>query len=282
MLAAASSGIVPRWDARLDLGFAISAGRTALTRRSHHGPLQVQRPFYPDGGRACHVYVLHPPGGLVGGDRLTIQLEAEAGAEAVLTTPAATKFYRTQGDEASQQVFVRVHAGGALEWLPQETIVFGGASAKSTLDVDVQRGGHFAGWEITCLGRPASGDRFERGRYVQSMNIRLDGRPVALERSEFEGGARALSQRSGLAGNAVVGAFVAVTERQELADRIRSVLPEPTETDLFSASMRRGVLVCRYLGGSAMRARSGFERAWTVLREALLGEASPAPRIWAT
>jgi urease accessory protein len=281
VLAAEDPVLARRWDARLDLGFGLSGARTALIRRSHYGPLQVQRPFYPEGA-ACHVYLLHPPGGLVGGDRLAIHVTADTGAEALLTTPAATKFYRTAGPTAEQRVFIRVEAGASFEWLPQETIVFSGARGESTVDVDLASGAHFLCWEVSCLGRPASGDRFERGRFVQRTSIRVDGRPVSVERATFEGGSPALHRRTALAGFPVTGSFVAVTDRADLADQVRAVLPAPTPSELFSVTSRHRALVCRYLGTSAERARAGFVRAWTIVRAALLGRAPEPPRIWAT
>jgi urease accessory protein len=282
MLAAQDLLSTRRWDARLELGFAVSGRRTALVRRSHSGPLQVQRPFYPDGRGGCHVYVLHPPGGLVGGDRLVIDVTADTGAEALLTTPAATKFYRTGGAKAEQRVSIKVASGAIVEWLPQETIVFGGADGESSVDVDVESGGHFLGWEICCFGRPASGDHFASGRFVQRLAIRLDGRPATVERAEFDGASDVMKRRVGLAGFPVTGSFVAVTEREGLAEQVRKVLPPPTPSDLFAVTSRRRVLVCRYLGGSAERAREGFARAWSIVRAALLGRASAPPRIWAT
>ena len=87
------------WVARLALRFEQRAGRTVLAHRSHEGPLAVQKPFYPEGD-VCHVYLLHPPGGVVGGDRLTIEIEVASDAHAVITTPAAGKFYRSAAVES--------------------------------------------------------------------------------------------------------------------------------------------------------------------------------------
>jgi urease accessory protein len=271
-----------RWEARLELGFAVSGARTALVRRAHSGPLQVQRPFYPEGRSGCHVYVLHPPGGLVGGDRLVLDVTAESGAEVLLTTPAATKFYRSAGALAQQSVAIGVAKGATVEWLPQETIVFGGANGESTVRVDVDVGGHFIGWDVSCFGRPASGDRFATGRFVQRLELRVDGHPVCVERAEYEAGSAVMHRRIALAGFPVTGTFVAVSDRAELADRVRAVLPPPSATDSFSVTARRRVLVCRYLGESALRAREGFARAWQTVRTALLGRAPHLPRIWAT
>jgi urease accessory protein len=271
-----------RWEARLDLGFAVSGSRTALVRRAHSGPLQVQRPFYPEGRSGCHVYVLHPPGGLVGGDRLALDVTAERGAEVLLTTPAATKFYRSAGPKAEQHVSITVANGAAVEWLPQETIVFGGANGESAVRVDVENGGQFLGWDVCCFGRPASGDRYATGRFVQRLEVRVGGRPVCLERAEYDAGAAVMHRRTSLAGFPVTGTLVAVTECAELAERVRKVLPAPSASESFSVTSRRRVLVCRYLGESALGARDGFARAWQAVRTALLGRAPHIPRIWAT
>ena len=111
------------WQARLDLGFEQRAGRTVLAHKRQFGPLTVQRPFYPEGG-PCHLYVLHPPGGVVGGDRLAVSVLVAEGAHALITTPGAAKFYRSAGPRADVVQRLSVDAGGALEWFPQENILF--------------------------------------------------------------------------------------------------------------------------------------------------------------
>jgi urease accessory protein len=281
-LDAASLGVVPRWDARLALEFAPLAGESRLVRRSHSGPLQVQRPFHPEVGGAAHVYLLHPPGGLVGGDRLEIDVVARSGACVLLTSPAATKFYRSREGEAAQRVAIRVESGATVEWLPQETLVFGGATARSEVAIDVATGGRFIAWDISCLGRPASGDDFSTGSYAQRLDVRVDGVPVAIERGEF--GAESLVRRGrfGLRGRSVFGTLVALSTDAALADAVRAVLPASTESDLFGVTARRHVLVCRYLGDSVARAKEGFVRAWSTLRVALLNRAPVLPRVWAT
>ena len=177
---------------------------------------------------------------------------------------------------------IAVAKGGVVEWLPQETIVFGGANGESTVRVDVEHGGHFFGWDVCCFGRPASGDRYATGRFVQRLELCVDGHPVCVERAEYEASSPVMQRRVALAGFPVTATFVAVTDRTELAERVRAVLPQPNGTDSFSVTARRRVLVCRYLGESAPRAREGFARAWGVLRTALLGRTAHLPRIWAT
>ena len=102
------------WKAHLSLGIVQTSARTVLKSRSHVGPLAVQRPFYPEGD-VCHVYILHPPGGVVGGDELAIHINAATGSHALVTTPAAGKFYRSDGRTAKQSVNVKIAAGAIVD-----------------------------------------------------------------------------------------------------------------------------------------------------------------------
>jgi urease accessory protein len=253
-----------------------------LAQRQHVGPLQVQRPFYPDGERACHVYILHPPGGVVGGDSLAISAAVECGAHALLTTPAAGKLYRSAGASAQLAQELNVADGAWLEWLPQETIAFDGARAASTTRVALTGTAGFIGWEILCLGRPASGETYTYGEFVQRFEIWRDGAPLWWERNALAGGAPVLHAPWGLAGRSVVATLVAVGRAPSALPALRELLNAEQDDGEFAVSQLRDVLVCRYLGNSAEQARAGFIAAWRLLRPALWGiEASP-PRIWAT
>jgi urease accessory protein len=274
------------WTARLELRFARLEGATRVVRRAHEGPLQVQRPFYPDRRGGCHVYILHPPGGIVGGDRLDIDVATETGAEALLTTPAATKFYRSAGLVARQSVRLEVAAGSLLEWLPQETIVFGGARACSTVVANVEPGGRFIAWDVCCLGRPLSGDLFASGFYAPRFELYSGGRPVFIERARIEADGPVRSSRIGLAGAPVFGSLVALADSltdstEVVTERLRAVLPGEASHGTFGVTGKRRVVVCRYLGHDAQRAREGFLLAWRELRQIFSMPASP-PRIWAT
>jgi urease accessory protein len=142
------------WAAELALRFAVRGerGRTELVGRRHVGPLRVQRPFHPEPSGACHVYVLHPPGGVVGGDQLALDVSVESGAHALLTTPAAAKLYRSAGPCARVQQALRVGEGARLEWLPHENIAFSAANAELTTRVELEQGARFLGWVVLCLG----------------------------------------------------------------------------------------------------------------------------------
>jgi urease accessory protein len=272
------------WEATLALSFVRAAARTELHERRHSGPLRVQRPFYPEGGDVCHVYVLHPPGGLVGGDRLRIEVRAETGAHALLTTPAAGKLYRSQGSRASQQQILRVAPGARLEWLPQETIAFEGARAELSTRVELSGDAGFLGWEIVCLGRPAAGERFERGELRQSIEILRDERPLYVERGAYLAGAAVLSAPWGLAGQPVFGTLVcAVAGASACVEAARALAAQPAwAPGLAAVSGWDELLVARYLGPSAEQAREFFTALWRQLRPALLQREVSLPRIWRT
>jgi urease accessory protein len=268
------------WQARLALRFGPHDGRTVLRERVHEGPLAVQRALYPEGPELCHVYLLHPPGGLVAGDALAIDVTVESGARALLTTPAAGKVYR--GDDrpaAAVRQRLAVAAGASLEWFPQETIVFDGGRVELETRVALTEGSAFAGWELVCLGRPAAGEAFTRGRCRQRLELWRDGRPLCVERARLDGGGPVLDAAWGLAGAPVTGTFLATPVRA-LLDELRAVAPPAGE--LGSVTLLGDVLVCRYLGASAERARGYFSRLWSLVRPALLGRPGHPPRIWST
>jgi len=270
------------WQAELALGFVARDGRSVLARRHHLGPLQVQRPFYPEGDAVCHVYLLHPPGGVVGGDQLRIDISVDAGAHALITTPAAGKLYRSAGRLAVLEQHLTVAADAALEWLPQETIVFDGAHAMVSTQVDLAVDANFIGWEIVCLGRPASDEVLTRGNLRQRFEIRRDADPVWVEASRYTGGDAALIASWGLRGHSVSGTLVCTTVIPELVTYVRESWAAMQGDALVSATQLDKVLVCRYLGDDAEQARALFAAAWAVLRPAVLGRAASAPRIWAT
>jgi urease accessory protein len=238
--------------------------------------------FYPEGEGVCHVYVLHPPGGVVGGDELNIDVDVSAAAAALLTTPAAGKFYRSAGPLARQRQTLHAAAGAVLEWLPQETIVFAGASAAVTTRVNLEGDARFMGWEILCLGRPGSGERFASGELCQTWEIRRDGKPLFVERAVYDGEGAALNAPWGLAGEPVCGSLVCVGDYAAALDEIRAATAALHSEGLFSVSQLAEVLVCRYLGGHSDEAKSCFIRVWEILRPLVSRRAACPPRIWAT
>lgn len=268
------------WAARLQLRFAPGGARTVLAGRRHYGPLTVQKPFYPEGA-PCHVYLLHPPGGVVGGDRLELDVEVNSDAHALITTPASGKFYRSAGTEALQQQHLRVDSGATLEWLPQDTILFDGCNVAMDTRVELQADARFVGWEMVCLGRPAADEGFDRGRCRQRLELWRDGVPLTLERTRFDGGSAALAAPWGLAGNGVSGTLLATPADCETLAAVRTALDHGVH-GRFAASLIDDVLVCRFLGRQGEAARRTFARAWRALRPSVVGREACPPRIWNT
>lgn len=277
------SGKVPTgqggWQARLQLEFAQRGDSTRLAGRRHQGPLVVQKPFYPEGG-VCHVYVLHPPGGVVGGDRLELEVTAGDATHALLTTPASAKFYRSAGEPAQQIQQLRVGPDAILEWLPQDTILFSGSQVELASRIELSPGARFIGWEILDLGRPWSGEKYTRGGCRQSLEMYRDGRPVLIERLALQAGDPLLEAQWGLARNCISGTLLATPASDEMLEAVRDLAPAQGES--FSATRIRDVLVCRYLGQRAEGARQTFIAAWERLRPLLLQRPACPPRIWAT
>ena len=270
---------VSSWKARLALDFAFQDEKTVLAGRSHDGPLVVQKPLYPEGREVCHAIVVHPPGGIAGGDELTLKAKTGKNASALLTTPGAAKWYRSAGPWAKQSVAFDVK--GTLEWLPQETIVFDGALAETAYDVDLGAQAGFIGWDIVCLGRTGSGERFTRGSFRSSIRIRREGRLLWLERGRIDGGGRLLDSPAGLAGSPVFGTLfaAALDFDKKILDHLRE--QQPT-LGAGAVTLLPGILIARYLGGSSEAARRYFIALWRILRPALMGREATEPRIWQT
>ncbi len=268
------------WDAALTLGFVERDRRTVLAKREHAGPLVVQKALHPEGAGVCQAIVVHPPGGIAGGDRLTLAIDVGARAHAQLTTPGAAKWYRSAGAAARQSVEARVAQGAILEWLPQESIVFDGARAELATTIALAGDAVFIGWDVVCLGRTHAGERFATGSITQSTQLSRDGRLLWCERMALDGGSRALQSGAILSGAPVFGTMIAAGD---VGDDVLASCRLVSCDDGESAVTRLpNVLIARYRGGAASGARMYFASLWRVLRPALAGRAAVTPRIWST
>ncbi|WP_373097939.1 urease accessory protein UreD [Zhongshania sp.] len=289
---AASSPTLPAtksWPAAIELGLRASENRTDLVRISHKGPLRVQRPFYPEGD-CCHVYLLHPPGGMVAGDTLRVAVSLGAGAQALLTTPSAGKVYRSDLAKTAQcqGVSAEVADGACLEWLPQETIVFEGAEAELSNQFTLQGDARLCAWDIVVLGRRASGEGFARGRCRQKIEISRDDKPLLVERTEWLGGSAMLNAPWGMGGASVSGSFFATMIcDQATMDSLREGLVALAKQSGWLAaewglSQKRDIFMARYMGDSPEQCRKGFAWLWSQLRPQFNGRTACSPRIWNT
>lgn len=270
------------WPAFLALRFGARGGRSYVASRRHHGPLLIQRPFYPEGG-VCHAYLLHPPAGVVGGDSLRLEAEVATGAHALMTTPSAGKFYSSPQRIARVAQRLRVAPGAALEWLPQETILFEGARAELDTRVELAGDARYLGWEVVCLGRPAAGTDFGEGHWRQRLEVRVDGRPVLIERLALDAGDALLEAAWGLQGQVVSATLVAAGHGAcgHLDALHEAGLGMPAQ-GFGGLTETGGLLVGRFLGAEGADARQWFEALWRWLRPHMHGVPACPPRIWRT
>ena len=276
------------WAASLTLGFSAHLdGDLSITRmnKSHHyGPLRVQRPFYPEGrDGCCHVYLLHPPGGLVSGDALNVDVTLSAGAHTLLTTPAANKLYRadSNGVAWTQTTHLSVASGATLEWLPQETLAFDGSRGLQTFVIELEENAKCLGWEIRGLGRPASDLPFASGHLEQRFHVSQNGRPLWIERQSLDPMHRRFAGKWGQGGATVHATLWAIGlfDPVEAVSALREGLPA---NERWAVTFRRGVLLLRYLGTERNEVWDLFQQARTILRPRLTGHEATVPRIWLT
>ncbi|WP_019143391.1 urease accessory protein UreD [Noviherbaspirillum massiliense] len=270
------------WQASLKLAFANDEGVTRMVGRSHVGPLRVQKPLYPEGGDVCHAVVVHPPGGVVGGDELGIAASLKDGARAFITTPGAAKWYRANGRVSRQDVRLELGARAALEWLPQETIFFNGAHVRLDHSVALAGDAAYIGWEILCFGRTASGEAFNSGRIEQRTSIRRDGRLLWFEQGALDGGSASMHSPLALGCHTVCATLIAVGA--PIAAATLKALREEAEggPGQFGMTQMKSVLVARHLGNSSEAAKNHMMRVWQRIRPELMGRSGFMPRIWNT
>jgi urease accessory protein len=276
------------WRGRLDLRYRRDGARTVAHDR-HEGPLRVLASLYPEAPSVCHHVLVHPPGGIVGGDTLQVDTELATGAHALITTPGATRFYRSAGATATQTVHARVADASRLEWLPLETIVYAGALAENSMSFELARGAEMIGWDVLALGLPASNEPFEsrRGRYTQHLD--LPG--VWLERCRIDAAdARLLDSPLAFAGRRVLATlwFAAGAPRpHERIDELLASAREAAGASTLAAtcgasSAHAQSVVMRVLAPRVEPAMALLCETWARWRSLAWGMAACAPRVWRT
>lgn len=272
------------WQAHLNLEFKKRANKTVITDRSQLGPLTIQRPFYPEGD-LCHLYLLHPPGGVVGGDELHINVSMQEESNVLITTPGATKFYRTNGQLAKQKQILKIADGCSLEWFPQENIFFHDTHSQVITRVELNDDARFMGWEINCYGRPASNELFTQGVIDTQFQIMKNGKAVLLDRLKITEEAM-LKSTASLNNFPCFGTFISTHANEELLERGRKIINQYQSE--FNGKQHIGItliddiLVARCLGQYAQQVSSSLNAIWTQLRPEVLQRDACNPRIWST
>ena len=282
MATALVSPITSGWDASLKLSFAYHRNKTVLTGKKHSGPLMVQKPFYPEDNGCCHVYLIHPPGGIVGGDNIHLNVPLNNRAHALITTPGATKFYRSVGPNAKQVQSIYLENNAILEWLPQETVYFNQANATANTNIHIKNNNRFFAWEIQCLGLPAQKDYFMSGLCQQKMEIWKNNKPLLLETNRMIGGDTLLKSDWGLQNYKSLGTFVVSDNSNKIKkELIKDTIAQFREL-LTSYTSVNGLFIVRAMGAYAEKIKLLFKKLWELLRPQILEIESSTPRIWHT
>ena len=272
------------WHASLQLDYTLEGTRT-VARHAHNGPLRILQSLYPEGDAVCHNVLVHPPGGLVGGDTLDISATVGPGAHGLVTTPGATRFYRSTGERALQRTHLTLAEGARLEWLPLEALCYNACNAENHLTLNLAPGAECMGWDVTALGLPHAGQPFETGRFVQ--HIEAPG--LWLERGVIDAADhRLLESPLGLAGQRcmaslffVVGTPLERARRDTALDAARAVMDAHALKASAGATSPNGqVLVVRALAPQVEPAMQLLQQVRAAWRAALWQLDAEPPRIW--
>ena len=273
------------WSAELRLRFARKAMRTALVENRHFGPLIVLKALYPEGEQVCHAVIVHPPGGIAGGDELALVVDLEANSHAVVTTPAASKWYKAPSRQCRQQIVVRVAQGASLDWLPQENIYFNATRVESTFSLQIDPGATAIGWEIGVFGRQESAEHWTKGSLRSQTSIqRTDGLLLWFERLSLDAGDSFRKTPQGLFGYNVFGTLWAIGPSCTVAraEELASCLPFKSGLRTGATCLPGELLLIRGLANAVEPLRDLMVDCWLRLRPEVHGLQSHRLRLWAT
>ncbi|MBD2577087.1 urease accessory protein UreD [Oscillatoria sp. FACHB-1406] len=276
------------WQGCLDLVYRHCDDATRIARAYARAPLKVQRPFYPEGPQVCHTVMLHTAGGIVGGDRLSATIHLLPHSRALITAPAATKVYRSNGQLARYTTAFNLEPEASLEWLPPETILFEGADYQQQTRVELAPGASFLGWEIARFGRSARNERFLHGEWRSRFEIWQQGKPLWIDRQRLQGSEENCTSANALAGYPLVGSLIYIGKpvSEELLARVRNlidsgIIQKKSQAGQFGATRTQaGGLLCRYRGDSTAEVRKWFIEVWRLLRLANAQSSPILPRVW--
>jgi urease accessory protein len=274
------------WHAQLQLDYRLEAART-VARHQHEGPLRLLQSLYPEGDAICHNVLVHPPGGLVGGDTIDIDITAEGRAHGLITTPGATRFYRSSGSHAIQRTHIRLRDQSRLEWLPMEAIAYNDCLAENHLTLELGPETEFMGWDVTAFGLPLANQPFKQGQLLQ--HIEAPG--IWLERGHIKADdSRLMNGPLGLAGARcmaslffVAGSKLDKTRRDNALELARSFISSHSLNATAGAtSPNPQVLVLRCVAPVVEPAMNLLRQVWAAWRAQLWRCGQENPRLWAT
>lgn len=272
------------WHAELQLNYSFASGRT-VARHHHVGPLRILQSLYPEGDAVCHNVLVHPPGGLVGGDTLDMRVHVGEGAHGLVSTPGATRFYKSDGPHASQQLHAQLADNARLEWLPLETIAYNACQASNRSRFELASSAELIAWDVTALGLPASEQAFAQGRLTQSMEIA----GVWLEKGDIRGqDDHWLNSPLGLAGHKCLANMVFAAGTPIAQARVEAALEATRQLlDAQAQGLSAGVtlahpqvIVLRVVSPLVEPSMKLLKQVWACWRQVLWQLPGTPPRIW--
>jgi len=277
----ATSGDVglERADGALRLAWDVRGTRTRVASLYQRAPLRV---LFPDGDvdLPAEAVLVNTAGGIVGGDRLQVELKAEAGTCVTVTSQAAEKVYRAAHGAARIATRVEVAADAWFEWLPQETILFDGARLERRLEISLEPGARLLAAETLLFGRAARGELLRCGHLHDSWAIRLGGRLAWADRTRLDGDLRqALDRPFGF------GGAVGMTTILHAGPATASFLPRARELVASvpvegGATLVGGLLLIRLLARDGAGLRDAAAHLTMALRHEITGMRPIPPRVW--
>jgi urease accessory protein len=274
----------PSWLAKLSLSYERTAIGTVLKRSLHEGPLRVQKALYPEGDDICHTVIIHPPAGIAGGDTLDIKVSIGAKCHAVLSTPSATKWYKSFKNPATQNIQFELGDDAKLDWLPQENLFFKGSNANAITKLNLSCSASYIGWDALMLGRYASGEEWSSGHVHVLNEIRRDGKLIWVENGHIDAEDLYSKSLPQLGHWPVCANLVAIGPRcsQGLLEQFSAMMPWNDVIRAGITLMPQGVLVMRAVSTDIELTRNLMIEIWTILRPIIHGVTAQPLRLWAS
>ncbi|WP_373478651.1 urease accessory protein UreD [Geminocystis sp.] len=270
------------WHGKIDLVYSHNNGKTEIKSAFCQAPLKIQRAFYPEGNSICYSVILHTAGGIVGGDILTQNIYLSPNSHVLITTPSATKIYRSEKKKATQEILIKLENNSYLEYLPQEIIVFNKSQFQQKLRVELGNNATWLGWEIIRFGRSARGETFTDGQWLNYTEVWQENKPLWIDRQSFSGDSQLFSAVNGLADKPVIGSLIFISSNpvEDFLPFIKELINSKfNQITLGVTTLQQGIL-CRYHGNSVSEAKNCLITIWQLLRKKQGFNSLIKPRVW--
>ncbi len=270
------------WQGILKLVYQYQHNSTQLIEAYSKAPLKIQRSFYPESQEICHNTILHTAGGIVGGDRLSQQIHLYPNTHAVITTAAASKVYRSNGQQAQQTIEIKVEQDAYCELIPRETIIFNGAIFRQDLRINLAENASWLGWEITRFGRSARGEQFLTGDWRSCTEVWQNNKPLWIDRQWLPAGETTINSPHGLRGQPIVGTLCWMGQpvSEEILKKARNLWNQQDANGEAGVTLLLSGLLCRYRGNSTQEVVNWFTKVWQLLRQTDNRPVTTLPRVW--